>query len=247
MTQFTSVARTAALAAALALASSTVFAETVRLGTEGAYPPFNFVNDSGEIDGYEREVGDMLCKIAELDCTWVKNDWDSIIPNLVSGNYDAIIAGMSITDERDEVIDFTQDYYPPDPSFYMALKGTGDDAINGVVSAQTSTIQAGYIAESDATLVEFATPDETIAAVKSGEADAVFADEAFLRKYVDESGGELIFLTPTVSLGGGVGMGIRESDTELTAKFNAAIDTMKKDGSLNALIAKWFDGRKDVY
>ncbi|OED40101.1 amino acid ABC transporter [Chromatiales bacterium (ex Bugula neritina AB1)] len=231
----------------MGLLGGNAFAESVRLGTEGAYPPFNFVNDSGEIDGFEREVGDTLCKLAELDCTWVKNDWDSIIPNLVSGNYDAIIAGMSITDEREEVIDFTQDYYPPDPSFYMALKGAGDDAINGVVAAQTSTIQASYIAGSDATLVEFATPDETIAAVKSGEADAVFADAAFLQKYVDESGGDLVFLTPTVSLGGGVGMGIRESDTELTAKFNAAIDTMKKDGSLNALIAKWFDGRKDVY
>lgn len=58
-------------------------------------------------------MGDELCKRAELTCEWVKNDWDSIIPNLVSGNYDTIMAGMSITDERDEVIDFTQDYFPP--------------------------------------------------------------------------------------------------------------------------------------
>ncbi len=232
---------------AAALLSAPAFADTVRLGTEGAYAPFNFVNDNGEIDGFEREVGDKLCELAELDCTWVKNDWDSIIPNLVSGNYDVIIAGMSITDERDEVIDFTQDYYPPDPSTYMALAGTKDDAVNGIVAAQVSTIQAGYIAESEATLVEFATPDETIAAVKSGEADAVLADDGFLRKYVEESGGELIFLTPTVNLGGGVGLGLRESDTELKDKLNAAIDTMKKDGSLNELIAKWFDGKEGGY
>lgn len=240
--------KTAALfASAAALLSGVALAETVRLGTEGAYAPFNFINDSGEIDGFERAVGDSLCEIAKLECTWVKNDWDSIIPNLVSGNYDVIIAGMSITEERDEVIDFTQDYYPPDPSFYMALKGTGDDAIKGIVAAQTSTIQAGYIAESGATLVEFATPDETIAAVKSGEADAVFADEAFLNQYVKESNGELIFLTPTVSLGGGVGLGIRESDSELRDKLDAAITQIKEDGSLNELIAKWFDGRKAPY
>ena len=109
------------VASAAALLSGVAFAETVRLGTEGAYPPFNFVNDSGEIDGYERAVGDRLCEVAKLECTWVKNDWDSIIPNLVSGNYDVIIAGMSITEERDEIIDFTQDYYPPDPSFYIYL------------------------------------------------------------------------------------------------------------------------------
>ena len=107
--------------AALALTAGMGLAETVRLGTEGAYAPWNFVNDAGEIDGFERELGDELCKRAELTCEWVKNDWDSIIPNLVSGNYDTIIAGMSITDERDEVIDFTQPYTPPDPSAYVAL------------------------------------------------------------------------------------------------------------------------------
>ncbi len=232
---------------AATLTSASAFADTVRLGTEGAYPPYNFVNDKGEIDGYERELGDKLCELAELECTWVKNDWDSIIPNLVSGNYDVIIAGMSITEERDETIDFSQEYYPPDPSSFLALAGTKDDAVKGIVAAQTATIQASYVSESGATLVEFATPDETIAAVKNGEADAVFADNAYLKPFVDESGGELIFLGSKVQIGGGVGMGFRESDTELKAKFDAAIDVMKKDGSLNELIAKWFDGFEANY
>ena len=232
---------------AATLTSANAFADTVRLGTEGAYPPYNFVNDKGEIDGYERELGDKLCELAELECTWVKNDWDSIIPNLVSGNYDVIIAGMSITEERDETIDFSQEYYPPDPSSFLALAGTKDDAVKGIVAAQTATIQASYVSESGATLVEFATPDETIAAVKNGEADAVFADNAYLKPFVDESGGELIFLGSKVQIGGGVGMGFRESDTELKAKFDAAIDVMKKDGSLNELIAKWFDGFEANY
>ena len=232
---------------AATLTSASAFADTVRLGTEGAYPPYNFVNDKGEIDGYERELGDKLCELAELECTWVKNDWDSIIPNLVSGNYDVIIAGMSITEERDETIDFSQEYYPPDPSSFLALAGTKDEAVKGIVAAQTATIQASYVSESGATLVEFATPVETIAAVKNGEADAVFADNAYLKPFVDESGGELIFLGSKVQIGGGVGMGFRESDTELKAKFDAAIDVMKKDGSLNELIAKWFDGFEANY
>ena len=232
---------------AATLTSASAFADTVRLGTEGAYPPYNFVNDKGEIDGYERELGDKLCELAELECTWVKNDWDSIIPNLVSGNYDVIIAGMSITEERDETIDFSQEYYPPDPSSFLALAGTKDEAVKGIVAAQTATIQASYVSESGATLVEFATPDETIAAVKNGEADAVFADNAYLKPFVDESGGELIFLGSKVQIGGGVGMGFRESDTELKSKFDAAIDVMKKDGSLNELIAKWFDGFEANY
>jgi polar amino acid transport system substrate-binding protein len=235
---------------AAALMAGTAFAgemQKVRMGTEGAYAPYNFVNDKGEIDGFERELGDKLCAIAKLDCTWVKNDWDSIIPNLVSGNYDTIMAGMSITPERDKTIDFTQEYFPADPSAYMALKGASASVVKGVVAAQKATIQAGYVATSGATVVEFDTADETIAAVKSGEADAVLADRAFLKKFVDESKGELVFIGEGIPIGGGVGMGLRESDGELKARFNAAITAMKKDGSLSALIAKWFDGRKVTY
>ncbi|MEJ5217704.1 transporter substrate-binding domain-containing protein [Cognatishimia sp. D5M38] len=241
MTTFLKLAGAATLAATFA--ASALTAETIRMGTEGAYPPYNFINDSGEIDGFEREVGDELCKRAGLECTWVTNEWDSIIPNLVSGNYDTIIAGMSITAERDEVIDFTQEYFPPDPSAYVALSGADMDVKGGVVAAQTATIQAAYVAESGATLVEFATPEETVAAVRSGEADAVLADFAYLKPIVDASGGELTIVDDSVSIGGGVGMGIRESDGELKAKMDAAIASMKADGTLSDLIAKWFDGR----
>ncbi|MEM5519694.1 transporter substrate-binding domain-containing protein [Sulfitobacter sp. AS59] len=226
-----------ALSAGFALADS--HGKTIRMGTEGAYPPYNFLNDAGEVDGFEREVGDELCARAELTCEWVTNEWDSIIPNLTSGNYDTIIAGMSITDEREEVIDFTQNYFPPAASAYVA-KSEGADIAGGVVAAQTSTIQAGHVAESGATLLEFATYDETVAAVNNGEADAVFADKDALAPTVEESGGELMFVGDDVPLGGGIGLGLRESDTELKAKFNAAIQSMKDDGSLNKLIIKWF-------
>jgi polar amino acid transport system substrate-binding protein len=230
------------LATALVAISGAAFAEshaqTVRLGTEGAYPPFNFINDAGEVAGFERDVGDELCKRAELTCEWVTNEWDSIIPNLQSGNYDVIIAGMSITDERDEVIDFTQNYFPPAASAYVALAADAD--LKGTVAAQVSTIQAGYVAESGATLLEFATPDETIAAVRNGEAVAVFADKDFLAPIVAESNGELMFVGEPVQLGGGVGLGVRESDAELKGKLDAAIQSMKDDGSLNMLIEKHF-------
>ncbi len=222
--------------AALALTAGVAFADTVRLGTEGAYPPYNFINDKGEVDGFEREVGDELCKRAGLTCEWVTNDWDSIIPNLVSGNYDAIIAGMSITAEREEVVDFTQGYTPPSPSAYAAMSADVD-LKGGVIAAQTATIQANHVVDTGATLVEYPTPDETIAAVKSGEADAVLADKDYLEPEVEAS--ELMFVGEDVALGGGIGMAFRESDDELRAKFDAAITSMKEDGSLNALITKW--------
>ena len=225
-------------AAALALSTGMAFGgDVVRLATEGAYKPFNYINDDGEIDGFEKYVGDELCKRAELTCSWQINDWDSIIPNLVGGNYDVIIAGMSITAERDEVIDFTSNYTQPDPSVYMAMSESADLS-GGVIAAQSNTIQSSYIASSGATLVEFATPEETIAAVRNGEADALLADMAYLVPIADENA-DLMLVGAKIFIGAGVGMGIRESDGALKAKFNEAIDSMKADGSLNALITKW--------
>ncbi len=226
--------------ALLALTAGGAFAQqTVRMGTEGAYPPYNFINDAGEVDGFERELGDELCKRASLTCEWVTTDWDSIIPNLQAGNYDTIIAGMSITEERDKVLDFTQNYFPPAVSAYAALTPDADVAA-GVVSAQVGTIQAAHVAESGATVLEFATPDESVAAVRNGEADAVFADKDYLAPIVAESNGQFSWAGEDVQLGGGIGIGMRESDTELRGKFDAAIQSMKDDGTLNTMITKWF-------
>ena len=226
---------------ALALTAGIAMADghaVVRLGTEGAYPPYNFINDAGEVDGFEREVGDELCARAELTCEWVTNEWDSIIPNLVSGNYDVIIAGMSITDERREVIDFSDAYTQPDPSSYLAASMDAD-LKGGVIAAQANTIQASFVASmGGATLLEFATPEETVAAVRDGEADAVLADKSFLAP-IAEADGDLMMLAQEELIGGGVGLGVRQSDTELRDKMSAAIQSMKADGTLNTLIAKW--------
>lgn len=229
--------------AALALlAGSALAQDVVRMGTEGAYPPYNFINDAGEVDGFERVLGDELCLRAELTCTWVTNEWDSIIPNLVSGNYDVIMAGMSITPERDEVIEFSDPYTQPDPSAFVAMSADVDMA-GGIIAAQTGTIQAGYVAADmpDSTLLEFATPEEAVAAVRNGEADAVLADKAFLLP-IAEADAELDIVGDDVLIGGGIGLGLRESDAELKAKFDAAIQSMKDDGTLNTLITDLLPG-----
>ena len=205
--------------------------DAVTMGTERAYPPYNFINDSGEVDGFERELGDELCRRANLKCTWVTKKWDNIIPNLVAGNYDTILAGMSITDERDEVIDFTQPYTPPSPSVYVSKTGAGDEVVTGKVAAQVSTIQASYLSQSGATLLEYAL-------APSGEADAALVDLGFARDSVAESGGKLTLVGPKVMLDSGIG--IREDDSELKGKLDRAIDAMKEDGSLTTLIRKWF-------
>lgn len=229
-------------AAALALTATGALAQqVVRMGTEGAYPPYNYINEQNELVGFEIDLGNELCTRAGLTCEWVQNDWDSIIPNLVGGNYDTIMAGMNATPSRAEVISFSQAYKLPDPAAYMALAGTDMSVMQeGVVAAQSNTIQAGMVADTSATLIEFPTADETIAAVRNGTADAVLADRDFLSTYVEESNGELVFLATVPTPGQGVSVGLRQSDDELRATFNEALDSMKADGSLNALLVEWF-------
>lgn len=217
------------------------------MGTEGAYEPYNFLNDAGEVVGFERDLGDELCRRADLECTWVTNDWDTIIPNLLDDQYDTIMAGMSITDERDEVIDFTQPYIPPIPSVYVALAGAGDAAVAGTVAAQVATIHADHLSASGATLVEYELADEVIAAVLNGEADAALVDREFAHENIAANAGKLAVVGPNVPLDSGIGIGVREGDSELKEKLDAAISAMKDDGSLNALIRKWFDEDADTF
>ena len=114
--------------AALAFSASTVFAQdVVRMGTEGAYPPFNTIGTDGVLSGFDIDIAKALCEEMKAECTFVTQDWDGIIPALLAGKFDAIIASMSITDERDQVIDFTAPYIPPSPSAYLALTGADVD------------------------------------------------------------------------------------------------------------------------
>lgn len=237
--------RIIAAAVAALFATGAMAQDVVRIGSEGAYPPYNFINDNGELDGFERELGDTICERAGLTCEWVMNDWDSIIPNLTSGNYDIIMAGMTITDEREQVVDFSQAYYPPTASAYAAAS-EGANFETGIVSAQTSTIQSAYIAESDATLLEFANPEESIQAVRDGEADAVFADYDYLAPIVEESGGEMVWVGEPVPIGGGIAPAFRKGDDTLRGQFDAVLDEMKEDGSLNEMLARWFEGEDQI-
>jgi polar amino acid transport system substrate-binding protein len=236
-------------AAALALATPTVAQETVRIATEGAYAPWNFLNDAGEPAGYEIALGNAICETAGLTCEWIINDWDSIIPNLLAGNYDLIMAGMSITDERLETIDFSDNYFPPDPSKYVAAAGANLDFANlsgARVGVQGGTIQAAYAEENLGeanTIVTFATADQAMADLAAGNLDTILADGAYLEPVVTASNGAIEFVGEDVMIGGGVGAGIRKEDTELKAKVNEALASLKADGTVDKLIAEWFEGK----
>ena len=236
-------------AALLALGSAAQAQETVRIATEGAYAPWNFLNDAGAPAGYEIDLGNAICEKAGLTCEFVINDWDSIIPNLLAGNYDLIMAGMSITDERRETIDFSQNYFPPDPSLFVAAAGAGIDptALEGKrVGVQGGTIQAAYAEANLAganTIVAFTTADQAMADLAAGNLDTIIADGAYLEPVVAASSGAIEFVGEDVMIGNGVGAGLRKDEAELKTKFDDALTALKPDGTVDKRIAQWCEGR----
>lgn len=235
-----------ALSATMILSTAAI-ADTVRIGTEGAYAPWNYLDDDGKLAGYEIDLGMDLCKRAELNCEFVVNEWDSIIPNLLAGNYDMIMAGMSITDERQETIDFSVEYFPSDPSRFAVASGADIDFDNlkgKKIGAQGATVQAGYVEanfSADNTVLSFETPDQSVADLMAGNIDILLADGAYLEPIVKGAGGAIEFAGPSVMIGGGVGIGMRKGDADLQAKMADALVAAKADGTVDKLIAEYFE------
>jgi polar amino acid transport system substrate-binding protein len=242
--------KTALLSVALLLAlCGAASAEPTRLATEGAYPPYNYVDDSGMVGGYDVDVGNEICRRTHLDCTWVVVEWDSLIPNLLSGNFDAIIASMTITPEREKTIDFTLQYFPADPSTFMLPAGKSYDFDNlrdARIGVQNATVQADHVTAvwgANNQVKKYADADQALADLVAGNIDMVFAEKTYVGDTVAGSAGALVMAGPEIGLGNGNGIGFRKADTELRAQFDAALAAMKADGTLDALIARYFPGK----
>ena len=212
--------------------------EEVTIATTGDYHPFNFVDDEGEISGLESELGDELCRRADLECEWVLNDWEAMIPNLVGEDFDAILAGMSITAKREQLIDFTEAYYPPTPSVYVVRAGEGDEAVQGTIGVSDNTIYSDYLTELGIPFVPLDISTGAVEAVLNDVVDAVLVDHGYAVEKLGEYEGQLEVAGPSVLLDRGLGIGVRKG-SRLKGKLDDALESMKADGTLNAIIIKW--------
>ncbi len=234
------------LAVVLLLLAACGGANSVTIATGGDYHPFNFVNDQGEVDGLEWEIGEELCRRAGLQCRWELNDWEKMIPDLLSDEFDVILAGMSITDEREEQIDFTQAYYPPTPSVYLARAGEGGVATEGRIGVSANTIYSDYLTELGRPYLSLDHAANHVDALLGGDVDAVLVDHGYAVQKLAQYESQLEIVGPSVLLDRGLGMGVRPG-SELKGKLDAALDSMKVDGVLNALILKWLGEKASTF
>ncbi len=208
----------------------------VVIGTEGAYPPWNSTNASGELVGAEMDLAAELCARMNVTCKIIAQDWDGIIPALQNGKYDAIMAGMSITPERMEAINFSRGYFN-DPARIAVLKGSDLEGLETIerltledidadeqatldklkealagktIGAQIATIHANFIEQflTDVDIRAYQTQDELNLDLQAGRIDAAVADNQAFKDFMETAeGADIVFTGPAMS-GGVFGKGV---------------------------------------
>jgi arginine/ornithine transport system substrate-binding protein len=250
----------AVAALALVFAAGSVQAKdwtTVRIGVEGAYPPFSSTTPDGKLEGFDIDIANALGEAMGVKVVLVPQDWDGIIPALLARKYDAIIASMSITEERKKKVAFTNKYYNT-PAKFVCKKGTMKDFTRAQVKeatagkkigVQRATIHDNFITDvgKDAILKRYATQDEAYMDLVAGRVDMLLADsvamqEGFLKK---PEGQDYQFIGPNLTekeyFGEGAGIAIRKEDTDLVKMFNDAIVKIRADGTYKKIQDQYFN------
>lgn len=228
--------------------------KTIRFATEGAYPPFNMMDSNGELQGFDVDITKALCKQMGVECKLMVQDWDGLIPGLLAKKYDAIVASMSITEERKQKVDFTDKYYVS-PARFVAKKGAGIDVskkgLKGkVVGVQRATIHENFVRDNFGESVQvksYATQDEANMDLTAGRVDLVIADATVLQGgFLDTDAGKgYAFIGPSFTdakwFGEGIGIAVRKGDGDLKEMLNKAIKDLRKSGVYQKINAKYFD------
>jgi len=227
-----------ALTAALIFMATAAKAETLKVCSEGAYPPFSVTTESGELEGFDVDIANALCDEMGMKCELVATEWDGIIPALLEKKCDAIIASMSITEERKKQIDFTAKYYQTPAKFVAADDADFEISADGlsdlVVGVQRGTIHQDFMEGEfpDVELKLYGTQDEVYLDLTAGRLDAIIQDsvaanDGFLQT---DNGKGYAFIGPDYSIpkyhGDGAGIGVRKEDAALKYALSSAIDAI---------------------
>lgn len=244
--------KVAIIAIGCVLAASSAYSQTLKVAVEGAYPPFSYMGTNGQAAGFDVDIATALCSEAELDCTIIAQEWDGLIPGLNAKKFDAIVASMTITEERRQVVDFTDSYYRS-PVRFMAAKGAELDFEKGglknkVIGVQTGTVYDQYLEEiyPDATIRYYPSTEEHNADLISGRVDLVVTDAlALLGDFLQTPEGADYELTgPEMTdrriVGDGIGIAVRKGDDGLREKLNLAIAKIRENGTYAQINAQYF-------
>jgi polar amino acid transport system substrate-binding protein len=226
----------------------------VRIASEGARPPYNFIEGENELKGFDIDLGRELCARMKVTCTFVQRDYDRLIPDLEGNHYDAIMAAMQITDARRERIDFSVPYVRMPGAFaaqrHRKIKAATPEALKGhTIGVEEQTAHETWLTDNytESTIKSYYSLEEAMLELANGRIDALLADklalDQFLKQRKEAQCCKFLADVPRdpVYFGEGIGVGLRKDDAELKALFDKAIEDVVGDGTYAKIRAKYFD------
>lgn len=240
-----------AAAALSAFVAQAAGAETIRIATEGAYPPFNFVDSSGELKGFDVEIANALCAEMKVECEIIAQAWDGIIPGLQAGKYDAIVASMSITEKREKAVDFTQPYYVAGAALVAPagsdITFTAEGLDGKTIGVQRATTYATLLKElfPGADVKAYDSIESHNLDLQSGRLDGVVAQQMIMHNWMTTEGdGAFEFKGDTFQdpayIGNGAGIAVQEGNTALRDRFDTALTAILANGTYAEVNGRYF-------
>ncbi|MBP6766891.1 MAG: transporter substrate-binding domain-containing protein [Reyranella sp.] len=224
----------------------------ITIATEGAFPPFNYLDRKGLPAGFEMELAQEACQRIKAECEFIALKWDELIPGLLDKKFDIIMSSMEVTRERRQRMGLSRRYYLS-PGAFLAPKGAPYDGPpsllrNKRIGIQKDSTHADWADKSfrrSAQLKRYASIQEALTALANEEVDAVFGDKAQLWLWSRKPEGKCCELVgqdikDTQTLGVGVAAGLRKEDAKLREALNKAFGEMMTDGTYKKINDKYF-------
>lgn len=232
------------LALVMAAFAGAVSAETLRVGSDVAYPPFEFIDDSLEPAGFDMDLIRAVGEAMGVEVEIINTAWDGIIPGLINGNYDAVISAMTITNERAAAVSFSDPYFATGQ--VIAVRADDDsvvgpaDLAGKIVAVQIGT--TGHFAAEEidgVTIRTFQTMPEAFLALKVGQADAIVGDELVAIEEMQANPDQVKVVGEPFTVEY-YGIAVRKGNSDLLRRINRALAQLKADGTYDAIYEKWF-------
>jgi lysine-arginine-ornithine-binding protein len=243
------------LAAALCVASvlaARADALPLRMGVEGAYPPFNYVDAAGKVRGFDIDIGEALCARLARECQWMVVPWDGLVPALQAGKFDVLMSSLTITPDRRRQVLFTKPYYFS-YGMMVAARGSGlafsTESLKGrAIGVQAATTHEAWLRDRFGDAIElhaYPSSDDMFLDFQNGRLDAMFAEAPAMVPWMEKNGGvnayEQIGENITdPALGTEIGVAVRLGDTVLADELNATLDGIIADGTFATIAKKYF-------
>nr|WP_298414657.1 transporter substrate-binding domain-containing protein [uncultured Halomonas sp.] len=229
--------------------------DTVRFGVDVPYEPMEYRTPDGELTGFDIDLGNALCDEIGVECEWVVQGWDGIIPGLMSRKYDAIMSSMTINDDRRKQVLFSDPYFTPPSAWFVPgdsdISDPSEEALTDKnIGVQRGTLQDNYASDMYGDVADvnrYATADDMVLDMEAGRLDIVFLDFPVGKSTLLDSEdndykvvGEMI-TEPKEYFGDGFGIAFRKRDEDLAKKFNDALSSLKDNGTYEEIRQKYFE------